>query len=101
MINGILRSAGAALLLAGFSTAFAGTTLVHAGELLAVAGELTARNQTIVIEDDRIVAVRSIGGLSKWHNQWRRLPRETKPSTLALQSLIPPPACAMKLCAPR
>ena len=59
MINGILRSAGAALLLAGFSTTFAGTTLIHAGELLAVAGESTARNQTIVIEDGRIVEVRS------------------------------------------
>ena len=59
MIKGFLRSAGAALLLASFSTAFAGTTLIHAGELLAVAGESTVRNQTIVIEDGRIVEVRN------------------------------------------
>lgn len=33
-------------------------TLIHAGELLAVPGQAPARNKTIVIEDDRIVAVR-------------------------------------------
>ncbi|MCH7898803.1 MAG: amidohydrolase family protein, partial [Proteobacteria bacterium] len=55
----VLRYAVAALLLAGVSTSFAGTTLIHAGELLAVAGESTARNQTIVIEDGRIIEVRS------------------------------------------
>jgi len=59
MTKSFLRSAGVALLLASFSTAFAGTTLIHAGELLAVAGESTARNQTIVIEDGRIVEVRN------------------------------------------
>jgi len=33
-------------------------TLIHAGELLAVPGQPPARNKTIVVEDDRIVAVR-------------------------------------------
>ena len=51
--------AAAATLLAASSTAFADTKLIHAGELLTVAGESTSRNQTIVIEDDRIVEVRS------------------------------------------
>ena len=49
----------AAALLALYSTAYADTTLIHAGELLTVAGESTSRNQTIVIEDERIVAVRN------------------------------------------
>jgi len=56
---GITRAVVAAILCACFSTTFAGTTLIHAGELLAVAGESTARNQTIVIEDGRIVEVRN------------------------------------------
>ena len=47
------------LLLAAASTAFADTKLIHAGELLAVPGERPARNQTIVIENDRIVEVRN------------------------------------------
>ena len=51
--------AAAATLLAASSTALADTKLIHAGELLTVAGESTSRNQTIVIEDDRIVEVRS------------------------------------------
>ena len=34
------------------------TTLIHAGELLAVPGQSPARNKTIVVENDRIVAVR-------------------------------------------
>ena len=33
-------------------------TLIHAGELLAVPGQPTARNKTIVVEADKIVAVR-------------------------------------------
>ncbi len=33
-------------------------TLIHAGELLAVPGQPPARNKTIVVENDRIVAVR-------------------------------------------
>ncbi len=41
------------------STALADTKLIHAGELLAVPGERSARNQTIVIQDERIVEVRS------------------------------------------
>ena len=49
----------AILLLAATSTAFADTKLIHAGELLAVPGERPVRNQTIIIEDDRIVEVRS------------------------------------------
>jgi imidazolonepropionase-like amidohydrolase len=51
--------AAAVTLLAASWTAHADTTIIHAGELLAVAGESTSRNQTIVIEDDRIVEVRS------------------------------------------
>ena len=34
-------------------------TLIHAGELLAVPGESPLRNRTIVIEGDRIVAIRA------------------------------------------
>ena len=41
------------------TTALADTQLIHAGELLAVPGERSARNQTIVIQDERIVEVRS------------------------------------------
>ena len=51
--------AAAAMLLAASWTAHADTTIIHAGELLKVAGESTSRNQTIVIEDDRIVEIRS------------------------------------------
>jgi len=51
--------AAAATLLAASWTAYADTTIIHAGELLTVAGESTSRNQTIVIEDDRIAEVRS------------------------------------------
>ncbi len=55
-----LRQAGciaAALLLS--VTANADVTLIHAGELLAVPGERPLRNQTVVIENDLIVEVRS------------------------------------------
>ena len=55
-----LRKAGciaAALLLS--ATANADVTLIHAGELLTVPGERPLRNQTVVIENDRIVDVRS------------------------------------------
>ena len=58
----MIRKSGffaAVLLLVATSTAIADTKLIHAGELLAVPGERPVRNQTIVIEDDRIVAVRS------------------------------------------
>ena len=47
------------VLSASGSFAFADTTIIHAGELLAVAGESTARDQTIVISDGRIIEVRS------------------------------------------
>ncbi len=46
-------------LLAVTSTALADTKLIHAGELLAVPGERSARNQSIIIKDDRIVEVRN------------------------------------------
>ncbi len=49
----------AIVLSASGSIAFADTTIIHAGELLAVAGESTARDQTIVISDGRIIEVRS------------------------------------------
>lgn len=55
-----LRKAGwlaAALLLS--AAAQAEITLIHAGELLAIPGERPLRNQTVVIENDRIVEVRS------------------------------------------
>jgi len=47
------------LLLACVQSAFADITLIHAGELLAIPGERPLRNQTIVIEDNRIQDVRS------------------------------------------
>ncbi len=55
-----LRHAGwiAAALLLSFA-ANADVTLIHAGELLAVPGDRPLRNQTVVIEGDRIVEVRS------------------------------------------
>jgi len=51
--------AGAACLLFASHLAIAQTTLIHAGELLAVPGQSPARNQTIVVESDRIVEVRA------------------------------------------
>ena len=59
MTNRTLVFPAAALMFAISSTAFADTKIIHAGELLTHAGESTSRNQTIVIEDDRIVEVRS------------------------------------------
>jgi len=49
----------ATLVLTAASTAAAQTTLIHAGELLAVPGEAPAAKQTIVVENDRIVEIRS------------------------------------------
>ena len=49
---------GAACLLLLSHLATAQTTLIHAGELLAVPGESPLRNQTIVVEGDRVVEVR-------------------------------------------
>ena len=45
--------------LAASASASDNVTLIHAGELLAVPGERPARNQTIVIENDRIVKIQS------------------------------------------
>ncbi len=49
----------AIVLSASGSFALADTTIIHAGELLSVAGESTARNQTIVVADGKIIEVRS------------------------------------------
>ena len=49
----------AAVILSITAPATADTTLIHAGELLAVPGESPSRRQTIVVEDDQIVDVRS------------------------------------------
>lgn len=51
--------ASAACLLFASHLATAQTTLIHAGELLAVPGQSPARNQTIIVEGDRIVEVRA------------------------------------------
>jgi len=59
MTKRIQLTIAAILLSASGSNALADTTIIHAGELLAVAGESTARNQTIVIEDGKIIDVRS------------------------------------------
>ena len=50
---------GLMLVLALGVTALAdeGTTIIHAGTLLAVPGEAPARNQSVIIENDRIVRV--------------------------------------------
>ena len=39
--------------------ALADTTVIHAGELLTVAGQSPSSRQTVVVEDDRIVEIRS------------------------------------------
>lgn len=49
----------AILFLAASAMASDNVILIHAGELLAVPGERAARNQTIVIENDRIVEIQS------------------------------------------
>ena len=48
----------ATLLSSIVSTALAGTILIHAGQLLAVPGEAPKSDQTIVLEDQKIVTVR-------------------------------------------
>ena len=48
----------AAIIIASTSWAADSVTLIHAGELLAVPGESPVRNKTIIVEDDRIAAVR-------------------------------------------
>ncbi len=57
MFYRLMAVVAAALAIAPNSWAAGDITLIHAGELLAVPGQSTARNQTIVIENDRIVAV--------------------------------------------
>ena len=53
------RSIATVFLLAMAMPGFADTTLIHAGQLLAVPGKSPASRQTIVVVDDRIVAVQS------------------------------------------
>ncbi len=48
-----------AVLLPLAGTARADVTLIHAGELLAVPGKSPLRNQTIIVEDDRITGVQA------------------------------------------
>lgn len=56
----LLRRAIATIfLLALAMPAFADTTLIHAGQLLAVPGKSPSSRQTIVVQDDKIVAIRS------------------------------------------
>ena len=49
----------ASLLLASAPHALAVTTIIHAGELLAVPGKAAKSQQTIVLEEDRIVEIRN------------------------------------------
>jgi len=54
-----LISLGSTLLFLAIAPgALAGTTVIHAGELLAVPGKAAKPEQTIIIEDDRIVDIR-------------------------------------------
>ncbi len=46
------------LLLLGTPGVLAATTIIHAGELLAIPGKVAKSQQTIVVEDDRIVGIR-------------------------------------------
>ena len=60
-MNNILKNLMAAALLSGATAplAYAGdVTVIHAGELLAVPGAAPLKNQTLVIEDGKITAVR-------------------------------------------
>ena len=54
-----LGLAAVMLILAPFSWGAETLTLIHAGDLLAVPGSAPMRNQTIVVEDGRIIDVRS------------------------------------------
>lgn len=54
-----LGLAAVMLFLAPFSLSAETLTLIHAGDLLAVPGTTPLRNQTIVIEDGRIIGVQS------------------------------------------
>jgi imidazolonepropionase-like amidohydrolase len=59
MSHRLIALAGATCLLFFSHLATAQTTLIHAGELLAVPGQSAARNQTVVVEGDRIVEIRA------------------------------------------
>jgi len=59
MSHRLVGLAAVLLFFAPVSWAAEGRALIHAGELLAVPGEAPKRNQTVVIESDRIVDVRS------------------------------------------
>jgi len=59
MVCRLIAAVAATIAIASTSWAADSVTLIHAGELLAVPGERPVRNRTIVVEDDRIVAVRS------------------------------------------
>ena len=59
MSHRFIALAGATCLLFLSHLATAQTTLIHAGELLAVPGQSPARNQTVVVEGDRIVEIRA------------------------------------------
>jgi len=59
MSRRFITIASAACLLFGSHLVAAQTTLIHAGELLAVPGQSPARNQTIIIDGNRIVEVRT------------------------------------------
>ena len=59
MSRRFIAPAGAACLLWLSQLATAQTTLIHAGELLAVPGDSPLRDQTVVVEGDRIVDVLS------------------------------------------
>ena len=59
MSHRFIALAGASCLLFLSHLATAQTTLIHAGELLAVPGQSPARNQTVVVEGDRIVEIRA------------------------------------------
>lgn len=54
----LIRSLIATWLISATTGLAADTTLIHAGELLAVPGQDVKQQQTIIIEDDRIVGVR-------------------------------------------
>lgn len=59
MPNRLMAVIAATLAIAPNLWAAEDVTLIHAGELLAVPGQSPARNKTIVVENDRIVAIRN------------------------------------------
>lgn len=59
MMNRVPRLVSVTILTLALSSASADTTLIHAGELLAIPGQRPLLQQTIVIEDGQITAVRN------------------------------------------